>query len=343
MLVRRQSHKIFPETSPTIFDLMGHSFAIHQLHRHIQRVARTNFTVIIEGATGTGKELVARLIHDYSDRADKPFVAIDCGAIPESLVESELFGYVKGAFTGAEAKKAGYFELAHGGTLFLDEIANLSPAVQTRLLRSMQERSIFPVGATGTIAVDIRLIVASNAVLEEEIEAGRFRADLFHRLNEFKIYLLSLTDRKDDILFLAERFCRETSAELGKDVKGFCPEAQAYLLEQAWPGNVRELRNAVRRAVLLSNGIIEPQHLRQHQRLPERLSVAVAPVSEFLRGSHDPSRGLHEIVQDTVAKLEKSLIQDALEKANGNKTEAAKTLHIGYKTLFRKLREYDLL
>src|SRR5712691_9433802 len=252
-----------PEKRHSIFELMGQSVAIEQMHRQIQRVACTNFTVIVEGETGTGKELVARLIHEHSHRADQAFVAIDCGAIPDSLVESELFGYVKGAFTGAEGRKAGYFELAKGGTLFLDEIANLAPTIQMKVLRSLQERCILPLGSTQSVLIDVRLVVASNAILEEEVCTGRFRADLFHRLNEFKIALLPLRERRDDILFLADRFRRETNAELDKQIADFCDDAKAYLLVHDWPGNVRELRNTVRRAVLLSNDVIELQHLRQ--------------------------------------------------------------------------------
>jgi transcriptional regulator with GAF, ATPase, and Fis domain len=208
-----------PGSRQNIFALMGHSFSVHQIKRKIQQVAHTNFTVIVQGETGTGKELVARLIHENSDRADKPFLAVDCGAIPDTLVESELFGYVKGAFTGAEGNRAGYFELAKGGTLFLDEIANLPPTIQVKLLRSVQDRQILPLGSGKNVTTDVRIIVASNVVLENEIQAGRFRADLFHRLNEFKIYLLPLRERREDILVLAERFRRETNAELRKNIK----------------------------------------------------------------------------------------------------------------------------
>src|SRR5262245_59556585 len=248
----------------SIYELMGPSAAIEHLHRQIQQVARTTFTVIVEGETGTGKELVARLIHEHSARAAQPFVAIDCGALPDSLVESELFGYVKGAFTGAEGRNVGYFELATGGTLFLDEIANLAPAIQMKVLRSLQERCIWPLGSAHSVPIDVRLVVASNAVLEAEVCAGRFRADLFHRLNEFKLALVPLRARRDDILGLAARLRRETNAELGKQVPGFSAEAQAYLLVHDWPVNVRELRNTVRRAVLLSpDAVVEVAHLRQ--------------------------------------------------------------------------------
>src|SRR5262245_33925165 len=328
----------------SMFELMGQSGSIQHLHQQIQLVARTTFTVIVEGETGTGKELVARLLHEYSDRADQPFVAIDCGAIPESLVESELFGYVKGAFTGAEGRKAGYFELAKGGTLLLDEIANLPPLIQMKVLRSIQERCILPLGSAQSVPIDVRLVVASNAVLEAEVCAGRFRADLFHRVNEFKIALVPLRERRDDILRLAERFRREANAELGKQVAGFSAEATAYLLVHAWPGNVRELRNTVRRAVLLSpaGGMVEVQQLRQpwaSQAEPPRAAPSLAGLEE------PPAlgRGFHDIIHDAVGQLEKALIEHALAEAQNNKAKAAKLLHIGYKTLYRKLKEHSLL
>lgn len=262
----------------TIFELMGQSVAIQQIHQQIQCVARTNCTVIVEGETGTGKELVARLLHARSARADKPFVAIDCGAMPESLVESELFGSVKGAFTGAEGHKAGYFELAEGGTLFLDAIANLAPTIQMQVLQSLQERRVLPLGSDRSIAIDVRLVVASKAILEEEVNTSRFRADLFHRLNAVKISLVPLRERKDDILFLAERFRRETNVELDKAVHGFDNEAKGYLLRYDWPGNVRELRNTIRRAMLLSNKRIALKHLQPRRPLG---AVAFFPLRPF--------------------------------------------------------------
>lgn len=339
------SNMIMPKPSKgcqNIFELMGQSFSIQQIYQQIQRVAGTDFTVIIQGETGTGKELIARLIHDHSQRADKPFVAVDCGALPDSIVESELFGYVKGAFTGAEGKKAGYFEMAKGGTLFLDEIGNLAPSVQMKLLRTLQERRILPLGSERNVSMDVRVIVASNAVLEEEVQNGRFRADLFHRLNEFKIYLLPLRERREDILYLAERFRRETNVELGKDVQGFSHEAQAHLLTHDWSGNVRELRNAVRRAVLLANQIIDVKHLRQSL-APTSLSPAVSGGGLDLP-THKMHQGysLHDLVHELTAQLEKALIQHALEECSGNKSQASRLLKIGYKTLYRKLKEHDI-
>ncbi len=339
------SNVILPLSSvgrQNIFDLMGQSFSIQQIYQQIERVAGTDFTVIIQGETGTGKELIARLIHEHSKRADKPFVAVDCGALPDSIVESELFGYVKGAFTGADGKKAGYFEMAKGGTLFLDEIANLSPSVQMKLLRTIQERRISPLGSERNVSMDVRVIVASNAILEEAVQAGQFRADLFHRLNEFKIYLLPLRERREDILFLAERFRSETNTELSKDVKGFSAEAQAHLLTHDWTGNVRELRNAVRRAVLLANHVIEVKHLRQIL-TPTPLSPVTANGSLDLP-THKMHQGysLHDLVHELTSQLEKALIQHALQECSGNKSQASRLLKIGYKTLYRKLKEHGI-
>jgi DNA-binding NtrC family response regulator len=322
-----------------IFALMGESSSIQQIHHKIQQVAHTNFTVIVQGETGTGKELVARLVHEYSDRANKPFMAVDCGAIPDTLVESELFGYVRGAFTGADSKRAGYFQLAEGGTLFLDEIANLPLTVQMKLLRTVQERRILPLGSERNVPTDVRIIVASNVILEDEVRAGRFRADLFHRLNEFKLYLLPLRERQEDILCLAERFRCETNAELGKNVSGFTQEAQDYLLTYDWPGNVRELRNTVRRAVLLSTGLVELTHLRPttSPSLTDASSRTKLLALKSRRGC-----SLHEVVNAMTAQLEKELIQHALQDTKGNKSQAAKILQISYKTLYRKLREHGL-
>jgi DNA-binding NtrC family response regulator len=322
-----------------IADLMGPSAYVQQLALQIKRVARTTFTVIVQGATGTGKELVARFIHAYSQRASKPFIAVDCGALPESIVESELFGYVKGAFTGAHEDKPGYFHMARGGTLFLDEITNLPPVIQMKLLRTLQESTIVPLGSGKSVRTDVRIIVASNAVLEEEVRAGRFRGDLFYRLNEFKLYLVPLHQRREDIVFLAELFRRETNAELGKGVRGFTAEAQAWMLAYAWPGNVRELRNAVRRAVLLSNEIIELQHLHKSSApwnglLPMSPTL---PIDTMLQ-----EHGLHEMMREATADLERALILGMLQQTQGNKLLTARRLQIGYKTLFRKLKDYDI-
>lgn len=333
------AHQLDDVQQPGIFDLMGQGAYVQHVARQIQRVARTNFTVIVQGETGTGKELVAQFIHAHSERRGKPFVAVDCGAIPEGIVESELFGHARGAFTGANSKKAGYFEMAKGGTLFLDEIANLPLHIQTKLLRSMQERTVLPLGGEQSIQTDVRVIVASNVVLEEAVRAGGFRHDLFHRLNEFKVYLLPLREHREDILSLAERFRQEANTELQKRVWGFTAEAKTFLLSYAWPGNVRELRNTVRRAVLLSSDTIEGKHLRQGRAAWTGIAAIIA--APTLPSPYD-GRGLHDVISEAVARLEKTLIQQILQETLGNKTKTAERLKIGYKTLFRKLKEYDI-
>lgn len=340
MTTRTNTAHAVSDSRQRIFDLMGQSLSVHQISRKIRQVANTDFTVIVQGETGTGKEIVARFIHEQSDRADKPFVAVDCGAIPDGLVESELFGYVKGAFTGAEGKKAGYFELAGGGTLFLDEIANLPLPIQTKLLRSVQERCIIPLGSEKNVTTRVRIIVASNVVLEDEVQAGRFRTDLFHRLNEFKIYLLPLRQRREDILFLAERFRHETNVEIHKTVQGFSPKARAYLLAYDWPGNVRELRNTVRRAVLLATETIEQKHLCQALPAPPPMPGAgeTLPSCTLQQGY-----ALQDIINEVTGQLEKTLIQHVMLETKGNKSQAARLLKIGYKTLYRKLREHAII
>lgn len=339
MAARSSTAQTSADNRPTIFDMMGQSLSVHQISRKIQQVARTDFTVILEGETGTGKELVARLIHENSNRSGRPFLTVDCGAIPESLFESELFGYVKGAFTGAESKKAGYFELARGGTLFLDEIANLSPPLQTKLLRCVQERCISPLGSERLVPTDVRFLAASNVVLEDEVRLGHFRPDLFHRLYEFKIYIVALRHRREDILFLANRFRREANRELGKHVKSFSPSAQMYLQTYDWPGNVRELRNAVRRAVLLTEREVEQKHLSQALSVerPAPTARMDLPIMSMQQGC-----GLHEIVSQMSGELEKAVIQHVLRETRGNKSQAAKLLKIGYKTLHRKLKAHAL-
>jgi two-component system nitrogen regulation response regulator GlnG len=336
---REQREEKAVEEQESIYALMGPSAFVRSLDQQVRQVAQTNFTVILQGETGTGKELVARLLHARSDRAARPFVPIDCGAIPDSLMESALFGYVKGAFTGAENRRAGYFELTHGGTLFLDEIAHLSLTTQVKFLRVLQEGQVYPLGSKTSVQTDARLIVAANVVLAEEVQAGRFRADLFHRLNEFAISLTRLRDRRDDILFLAERFRHEANGELEKRSEGFSSEAQAYLLAYEWPGNVRELRNAIRRAVLLSQQTIELKHLRQvlSQQPFAWQTMYGASLEKIQQGN-----SLHNVIDDVVMSLEKTLIQHTLEETEGNKRHAAARLHIGYKTLFRKLREYNI-
>jgi DNA-binding NtrC family response regulator len=318
-------------------EVMGSSLPIQEVFAQIQQVASSNFTVIIEGETGTGKEIVARAIHQYSNRSVGPFIALDCGAIPEALIESELFGYEQGAFTGADRRKEGHFQLAKKGTLFLDEITNLLLPTQSKLLRALQEWQIMPLGGTRTIPLDLRLIVSSNSSLESEVKAGRFRLDLFHRLNEFTIHIPPLRERKQDVLHLAQRFLAETNLELKKNVRGFSEEAVASLLNYPWPGNVRELRNVVRRATLLSRDLIRSEHLSS-------IASKDAAWRDFSFGEVDLEHGrsLKEISYIVTARVEREVIQRVLSHTKGNKSQAARLLKIDYKTLYSKIKEHGI-
>jgi DNA-binding NtrC family response regulator len=241
--------------------------------------AESSFTVLVQGETGTGKELVARAIHQQSPRRPAPFVAVDCGAIPETLVESELFGHERGAFTGAQAKRAGHFQLARGGTLFLDEIGNIPVATQAKLLRALEQREVLPLGSTRPVAVEARIIAATNSSLEDGVKASRFRADLYYRISEFTIALPPLRARREDIAHLAQRFLDEVSMELRRSVRRVADEAMDVLLRHDWPGNVRELRNVIRKAALLASDEVTVEHL----------PALGAPISAPARGAAAPA------------------------------------------------------
>src|SRR5437870_2363378 len=319
--------------------LMGSSGQMEQVVQQIKQVADSPLTVLVEGETGTGKELVARAIHHLSARRDKPFVAVDCGAIPDTLIESELFGYEKGAFTGAHQRKEGQFQLADGGSLFLDEIANLPLPTQTKHLRALQERQVQPLGSRQPVPVNARIIAASNVPLEREVRAGRFRQDVYYRLNEFGITLPPLRER-DDILHLANEFLPEASMELGRPCRKISEAAAQVLLRYPWPGNVRELRNVISRAILLASDVIEPEHLSV---IPVEASPATA-----LRGEPAPvgssllDSSLKEIAEAAVAAAERRAIHPALHATSGNKREAARPLRTDYKTPFRKMKQYGI-
>ncbi|MBI2524996.1 MAG: sigma-54-dependent Fis family transcriptional regulator [Candidatus Rokubacteria bacterium] len=317
-------------------DLMGPSDVVARISADVTRVAASDFAVLVTGETGTGKELVARAIHHASPRASAPFIAVDCGAIPETLFESELFGHEKGAFTGAERQKPGKFEAASGGTLFLDEISNMPLGSQAKLLRALQDRSVVRVGGTRPVSVDIRLVAATNADLDMTVAAGGFRRDLYFRLNEFVMMIPPLRERKQDIVFLAKRFLDLTNHELGKAVKGFSEGAVERLLTHEWPGNVRELRSAIRRAVLLADAVIEAAHL----------GLALAPAPPFgFPGAPNVSTdgvGLKEVVRRATIAVERTVLIQMLKKTGGNKAKAARLLQIDYKTIHTKLKEYGL-
>lgn len=304
--------------------LEGESDAAKQLYNYVKLVAPTNMSVLINGASGTGKEYVAHRIHQLSKRAQYPFIAIDCGAIPKELAASEFFGHVKGAFTGALTDKTGAFVAANGGTIFLDEIGNLSYEVQIQLLRALQERKIRPIGSNKEIQVDVRLVSATNENLEQAIERGHFREDLYHRINEFTLRMPQLKDRHEDILLFANFFLDQANRELERHLTGFDAQAMAALQRYSWPGNLRQLRNIVKRATLLAQG--EFITLREIEN--ELTEPSAQPVT--------PSFTLHNEEQ------EKRQIIEALRQTNNNKSKAAILLGIDRKTLYNKLKLYNL-
>jgi DNA-binding NtrC family response regulator len=313
---------------------------VHQ----IRQVAASPLTVLVEGETGTGKELAARAIHQLSARCDQPFVAVDCGAIPETLIESELFGYEKGAFTGAHQRKEGQFRLAGGGTLFLDEIANIPLPIQAKLLRALQEKQIQPLGSKQAVAVAVRIIAASNVPLGEEVRMGRFRADVYYRLNEFVLTLPPLRER-DNILQLANSLLVEAAIELDRPCLKISEAAAQVLLRYHWPGNVRELRNVIRRACLLASGVIEPEHLSVLPIGPCAVtahcleSVAAGPSRS---GFPTSSSSLKELAELAVVDAEGQAIRLALQATGGNKSEAARLLRVDYKTLHLKMKRFGI-
>ena len=299
----------------------GKSEASRQLYEYVGLVAPTPMSVLILGASGTGKEYVARRIHELSPRRDKPFFALDCGAIPKEVAASEFFGYVKGTFTGATTDKTGAFVEANGGTLFLDEVGNLSYDVQVQLLRALQERKVRPLGGAHEIDVDIRLVCATNGDLASLMADGQFREDLYHRINEFTIYMPELKDRGDDIFLFADLFIKHANADLGRDVIGLDDKASERIASYAWPGNLRELNNVMRRATLLAKG--------KHIGLSElERSMAPSTPTEPL--------ALHDEL------TEQQRIEAALRATGGNKSKAAQLLAVDRKTLYNKMKRYGM-
>jgi two-component system, NtrC family, response regulator AtoC len=305
-------------------------------------VADTPSTVLITGESGTGKELIATALHDGSSRRDKPLIKINCAAIPKDLMESELFGYERGAFTGAVTSKPGRFELADGGTLFLDEIAEIPVEMQVKLLRALQESEFERVGGIKTTRVDVRLIAATNRDLQQEIDAGRFRKDLFYRLNVVPIVLPPLRERRSDIPMLAGHFIDKYNKRLNKKIEGIADEAMPLLQSYLWPGNIRELENLMERVLLFADGPLItlkdlPEHIRQAGAgLPPAAAAASADASA------PGETSLKDIVRMKAAELEKGLITKALEETNGNVTRAAKLLQISRKSLQTKMKEFGL-
>ena len=337
-------------------DLLGRSPAMEQLRQLIRKVARTQATVLIQGESGTGKELVARALFKQSPRANAPFIKVNCAAIPENLIESEFFGHEKGAFTGAINKREGRFELAHGGTILLDEISEISPAVQAKLLRVLQERELERVGGNRTVKVDVRVIATTNRHLQESVDRKEFRQDLFFRLNVVPIAVPPLRERREDIQLLAEQFMTRYARKHGVRVLGISPSCMNFLRTHDWPGNVRELQNVVERAVILSGDgeWIEADHMGFTPTASASASASASAPNSGASATNGTSTGSSSASASasspansaasgvgTLADLERLHILAALEKFSGNRTHAAKSLDISIRTLRNKLNEYQ--
>jgi two-component system response regulator AtoC len=331
--IEEKQRTVLHEDAVGRYKIIGQTPKMNSVYSMIEKVCRSPTTVLITGESGTGKELVAQALHDSSDRTDAPFIQVNCGAIPESLFESELFGHEKGAFTGAVASRAGRFELADGGTLFLDEVGELPKDMQVKLLRVIQDGQFERVGGMRTQSVDVRLIAATNRVLEDEVRNGNFREDLFYRLNVIPIKLPPLRERADDIPLLADHFLAKFNKRLGTAVEGISPDAIAALLSHHWPGNIRELENLIERSVLLLDGTTLTL-----ADLPGLSPDNIEPTTEI-----DASEmGLKEYVRVYTAKLERARIQRVLEEEHSNVTRASKKLGISRKSLQMKMKDYGL-
>lgn len=338
---RRLRQELKDKFHPT--NIIGESKRMADVYASIDLVSHTRATVLLRGESGTGKELVAHAIHYNSDRAEKPFIKVSCAALPEALLESEIFGYEKGAFTGAATRKMGRFEMAHGGTLFLDEIGDVSPSTQIKLLRVLQEKEFERLGGTETIRVDIRLITATNRDLEKLVREGKFREDLYYRLNVVPIFLPPLRDRKEDIPVLVNNFLKKASEENAKNVKYMSDEAMNYLMHYGWPGNVRELENAITRAVILCKGATITPDLfpipgAGDSKTPVLQTFNPPEPISSLEGFEQKSSSLTEQVEI----LEKQMIQEVLTRTQGNQRQCAKILGVTERILGYKIKKYGL-
>ncbi|RMF58100.1 MAG: AAA family ATPase, partial [Calditrichaeota bacterium] len=309
--------------------LIGSSEIVRKLREEVKVIGATDVTVLIEGETGVGKEVAARAIHAHSQRAERPFIAINCAAIPRALFESELFGHKKGAFTGADSDQPGKFRLAHGGTLFLDEVGEIPREIQSKLLRVLEEKTFYPLGSNTLVHVDVRIICATNADLSKLVEEGKFRRDLYFRLNVYTLKIPPLRERPEDILSLTKYFIKMYNLKFSKSVRSLTPEAKALLLELPWKGNIRELRNTIERAVLFAKG---KQIRKEDLAFVEAHQPVRRPASVF----ELPEEGID------LEELEKNLIKQALEMAKYNKTRAARLLNISPPTLYYRLQKYGL-
>src|SRR6266487_1634694 len=335
-LVKVNQYLSHAEDEESGYELLGQSEPMEQLRQLIRKVARTQATVLIQGESGTGKELVARALYRQSPRASAPFIKLNCAAIPENLIESEFFGHEKGAFTGAINKREGRFELAHSGTILLDEISEISPTVQAKLLRVLQEREFERVGGNRTIKVDVRVIATTNRRLDESVERKEFRQDLYFRLNVVPMVIVPLRERRQDISILADQFRQRFARKHGVEIHGISQGSMSRLLNHSWPGNVRELQNVLERAVILCSegGVLEPAHLgiaKIDGGAPTTaVSGAAAPA---------PTSESDEFL--TLSAVEKQHILAALKRSKGNRTHAARMLSISIRTLRNKLNEYN--
>jgi two-component system response regulator AtoC len=341
--LRHELHHLRKTQMAGFSDFIGASKSMRQVYRLISKVARSGtVTVLIEGESGTGKELAARTIHAHSDRADGPFVAINCGAFPETLLESELFGYEAGAFTDARRKKRGMLELAHEGTLFLDEVSEMSQAMQVKLLRGLETKTFKRLGSERDLSVDVRFVAATNKILRQEVMEGRFRKDLFYRLEVVLISLPPLRERREDIPLLAMNFIEEFNKTCHRNVHGISTEAMALLTAYDWPGNVRELRNVIERAMILGSG---PQILPEH--LPFRISTPLKPGAQTA-APHRPTQAEELLdegfsLPEALNGLEKDFITRALAEAAGNQRQAARILGLDRQTLRYRMKRHGLL
>jgi DNA-binding NtrC family response regulator len=308
-------------------NIIGKSASIKKVYEMIEAVAETDSTILISGNSGTGKELVARALHYKSHRKNKPFIAVNCGAISENLIESELFGHKRGAFTGAISDKDGYMKAANGGTLFLDEISEMPPQLQVKLLRSIQEKEYTPVGTTVSLSVNTRFIATTNRNLEDEVKAGRFREDLFYRINVVEIHLPSLKEREEDIPLLADHFLNKCRKDLNKNIRGIDNEAMRAILAHEWKGEVRELENIIERAVIFCKS--------------DLISLPDLPQS-FRPKQEETDISFSGSLDESVRKFERDFILHALESNDNNKEKTADAMKVGLSTLYRKLKELDI-
>jgi DNA-binding NtrC family response regulator len=318
--------------------IIGENASLRQVLQQLHRAAGTDATVLLEGESGTGKELFARAVHALSPRADGPFVAINCAAIPDNLLETELFGHEKGAFTGASARKPGRFEIAHRGTLFLDEIGDLPLALQAKILRALEEKQFERVGGTQSLHVDVRIVAATNRGLKQRVAERQFREDLYFRLSVFPIQIPPLRDRADDVIILARNFVDKFCREMNKPLLTMTPAALDELRAYKWPGNVRELQNCIERAVILTEGdSIHPRHLNLSSRPGPTMTATSSPWDQI-----DLSGNMGDVLRRVTAEVERRKVEQAMRDASGNKQRAADLLLISFKSLVQKLRDYGI-